>query len=94
MSTFWIPHMKMNRRSFFRFFGRASGTAAAIVVGGAALLPAMTDATKLKRLGRRQADGSIITFAYHDDKLYEISRERDWKEWHAKQIYDPGWFGT
>lgn len=36
--------MKMNRRAFFRFFGQASGTAAAVVVGGAALLPAFKSA--------------------------------------------------
>ena len=31
--------MNLNRRSFFRLLGRASGTAAAVVVGGAAVLP-------------------------------------------------------
>ena len=60
--------MKMNRRSFFRFIGRASGTAAAVVVGGAAVLPKVTGAVELKR-----ADGTVITLVQHAGKLYDTS---------------------
>ena len=35
--------MDMNRRSFFRLLVRASGTAAAVVVGGAMVLPKVGD---------------------------------------------------
>ena len=42
--------MDLNRRSFFRLLGRASGTAAAVVVGGAAVLPALNSA-KSKWMG-------------------------------------------
>ena len=51
----------MNRRTFFRFFGRASGTAAAVVVGGAAVLPKVTGAVDsvdelIPRLGYERLD--------------------------------------
>ena len=82
----------MNRRAFFRLIGRASGTAAAVLVGGAALLPKVTGAVQLKRVGRRNDDGSIITFVQHDDgKLFEISHEGNWREWHAKAMSGPMW---
>lgn len=56
----------MNRRAFFRFFGRASGTAAAVVVGGAAVLPKVTGWVELERV-----DGTVITLVQHAGKLYE-----------------------
>ena len=61
--------MNMNRRSFFRFFGRATGTAAAVVVGGAALLPKAKDAD-IQPDG--WADGSKIHFYQASDDMYVL----------------------
>ena len=69
----------MNRRSFFRFFGRATGTAVAVVVGGAALLPALK-ATEIKWMGSLELPRNVM------DPLNELEQLRaDSAEWKAFQ---------
>ena len=64
--------MNMNRRALFRLLGRASGTAAAVVVGGAAL---------------SQIDGNIASFIKIGGRWHELPIPEygtaDWKIWHA-----------
>ena len=76
--------MNMNRRSFFRFFGRATGTAAAVVVGGAALLP------KVKDLDI-QPDGAVVSFVKQAGDwdlvapLNEVTTAH-WKVWNREML--------
>ena len=69
----------MNRRTFFRFFGRASATVAAIVVGWAALFPKMTGSVEYMtldgRLGRitQSNDGSFKKV------MWAVDNEEQWK---------------
>ena len=71
--------MKLNRRAFFRFFGRATGTAAAVVAGGAALLPKVTGRMEYMtldgRLGRitQSNDGSF------QKVMWAVDNEEQWK---------------
>ena len=72
--------MNMNRRSFFRFFGRATGTAAAVVVGGAALSQVPGNLASFIKIGGR----------WHELPIPEYGTE-DWKTWHARTFNRQQW---
>ena len=70
--------MKTNRRDFFRFLGRASGTAAAVVVGGVALSQVPGNVASFIKIGGR----------WHEHPIPKYGTE-DWKTWHAKSMSGP-----
>lgn len=94
--------MNMNRRAFFRFFGRASGTAAAVVVGGAAVLPTSRGWVELK-----EANGSVKTLVQIDNPYTSPSHSGynlnppladvrddvfDFKKWHIDAVMRKMWY--